>query len=474
MVEIHSRRAEAMMSPLLLLALAAGRLQAQTPSPLTAEDCALLLAHPPEHVAPMRGISLEEAKKLAERAKSQCAGPPPSSGDHRHHEARGTLGEYAMARDAGGTTWQPEAAGMDGVHRAVDRWTFMAHGFFNAGFDHQGGRRGGDAAFTASMFMGSAQRPLGPGRLTVRAMGSADPILTPRGYPLLFQTGESEDGVHPLVDRQHAHDLVMELASSYSVPLGSGKSAFAYVGLPGEPALGPPVFGHRASGQSMPDAPISHHWLDSTHLSYGVATVGAVIGPVKVDASAFNGREPDHRRYGLERGPLDSRSARVSYNPNPHWSFQVSGGRLQNPEPLEPGVSIDRLSASASFASEVAGKALAATAAWGRNAHRPGLTLDAYLAEATMKLTKAAEVFLRFEQAEKHGLQEHHGHGADEAFPVRKWSAGAARDLFKLASVRYGIGAMASVAKPPSELKHAYGASPASAFVWMRARLGDK
>lgn len=457
-----------MAHPLIVLALAAVPLQAQSQAPLSADDCALLLAHPPEHVAPMKGIPLEEAQTLAERAKAECAGQAPGGGGHHDHHARGTLGNYPMARDAGGTSWQPEASGMDGVHRRVGRWALMAHGFLNGGFDHQGGKRGGDAAYTASMFMGSAQRPLGPGELTVRAMGSADPLLSPRGYPLLFQTGESEDGVTPLVDRQHPHDLVMEASAGYSLPLGPGKSAFAYAGLPGEPALGPPVFAHRASGRAMPDAPISHHWLDSTHLSYGVATLGAVLGPFKIDASAFNGREPDHRRLGLEPARFDSRSARLSYNPDPHWSLQVSRGRLVNPEPLEPGVSVDRMTASASFASDVAGRPLAATAAWGRNAHRPGPTLDAFLAETTLRLTKAAELFFRFEQAEKHGLHERHG---QEAFSVRKWSAGAARDLFKLASVRYGVGAMASLNRPPSELKHAYGGSPASAFVWVRARL---
>jgi hypothetical protein len=32
---------------------------------------------------------------------------------------------------------------------------------------------------------------------------------------------------------------------------------------------------HRPS-QHDPDAPIGHHWQDSTHITFGVATLGAV------------------------------------------------------------------------------------------------------------------------------------------------------------------------------------------------------
>ena len=126
------------------------------------------------------------------------------------------------------------------------------------------------------MLMG--QRPAGPGTLGLRAMLSLDPTQGKSGYPLLFQTGETADGETHLVDRQHPHDLFMELAASYSVPLGHEGSAFVYFGLPGEPALGPPAFMHRFSAMRNPEAPLTHHWLDSTHITFGVATVGVSRG----------------------------------------------------------------------------------------------------------------------------------------------------------------------------------------------------
>ena len=138
----------------------------------------------------------------------------------------------------------------------------------------------------------------------------------------------------------------MELAGSYS--LSSGKrSLFLYGGLPGEPALGPPAFMHRFSGMNIPVAPITHHWLDSTHITYGVLTAGAVVDRVKVEASAFRGREPDQNRWDIESPWLDSYSFRLSVNPTEHWATQVSYGRLQSPEQLEPDVDQERTTASA-------------------------------------------------------------------------------------------------------------------------------
>ncbi len=158
------------------------------------------------------------------------------------------------------------------------------------------------------MAMALAQRNVGSGGDTwqVRAMLSPDPFMGKRGYPLLLASGETADGVTPLVDRQHPHDLFMELSSTYTHRLAPQTSVFLYGGLPGEPAFGPPAFMHRLSILDSPEAPISHHWLDSTHITFGVLTAGLVHGDWKVEASRFHGREPDEHRYDIETGALDS------------------------------------------------------------------------------------------------------------------------------------------------------------------------
>ncbi|HEV2321946.1 MAG TPA: hypothetical protein VGT42_06225, partial [Gammaproteobacteria bacterium] len=258
----------------------------------------------------------------------------------------GSLGAYPMSRESSGTSWQPDATPMPGIMSVEGDWMIMVHGYLNQVRDHQGGPRGDTKDFSNSMLMLMADRSWGADTLGLRSMLSLDPLMGKDGYPLLLQTGESADGVHPLVDRQHPHDLLMELSASWSHAFDSASSLFVYAGLPGEPALGPPAFMHRASGLDNPEAPISHHWLDSTHVSFGVLTAGYTWRQLRFEASAFHGREPDQFRYNIETGPLDSASARVSWNPDEEWSVQVSRGHIHSPEELEPDVNQQRSTAS--------------------------------------------------------------------------------------------------------------------------------
>ena len=204
-------------------------------------------------------------------------------------------------------------------------WMLMLHGFAFGMYDDQSGPRGDRRFLSANMVMGMAQHPVGAGTLGLRSMLSLEPATIGReGYPELLQTGETADGKTPLIDRQHPHDLFMELSTSYSLPLATQRSVFLYMGLPGEPALGPPTFMHRFSGSENPEAPLLHHWLDSTHITFGVVTAGVVVDNWKLEASAFRGREPDQFRYDIEAPKLDSFSARVSWNPVRELSIHMS------------------------------------------------------------------------------------------------------------------------------------------------------
>ena len=183
-------------------------------------------------------------------------------------------------------------------------------------------------------------------------MLSPDPLMGKRGYPLLLASGETANGIDRLIDRQHPHDFFMELSASVSQNIGPKSSVFLYGGLPGEPAFGPPAFMHREAILDSPEAPISHHWLDSTHISFGVLTAGVVLDRVKLEVSRFNGREPDQHRWNIETGPLDSTAVRLSWNPTAELSLQGSWGHFDEPEQLEPGVDQKRWSASALYARE--------------------------------------------------------------------------------------------------------------------------
>ena len=390
---------------------------------------------------------------------------------HGHAAMTGLYGSYPMTREASGTSWQPDRARHLGVHRMAGRWMLMLHGFADLVADDQGGPRGDEKRFGANMIMGMARRDLGPGRLGVRAMLSAEPAtIGKRGYPLLLQTGETSDGRTPLIDRQHPHDLFMELSLSYSLSSGS-RSVFLYGGLPGEPALGPPAFMHRFSGAAFPQAPITHHWLDSSHITFGVLTAGAVAGAWKVEASAFRGREPDENRWDVETPKLDSHAFRLSWNPTPALALQASRGRLKGPESLEPGIDIDRTTASAIWAADLKPGHAEVTAAWGRNRDRPGPALDAFTAEAALEIAGRHTVFARAERVEKNELVPEGDPRAGTVYDVGSWSGGYRFDLWKRGHAAAGIGILATVAAVPAGLRGDYGTDPRSTMLFARVTL---
>jgi hypothetical protein len=299
--------------------------------------------------------------------------------------AKALFGSYAMSRESTGTAWQPDSSPHSGWHFMEGEWMLMLHGTGQLVYDHQGGPRGADKTFSANMLMLMGRRPFGEGAVGFRAMVSAEPLtIGSGGYPLLLQTGETGDGRTPLLNRQHPHDLLMELATTYSRPIAERASVFAYFGLPGEPALGPPAFMHRFSAEEIPAAPITHHWLDSSHISFGVATLGVVRGNVKLEGSLFTGREPDQHRYDFDRPRFDSYAFRLSYNPGENWSLQASFGHLKSLEQLTPQVNQDRVTASAIYNRRWNSTNWQTLIAWGRDINKPGHGLNAYLLESTM------------------------------------------------------------------------------------------
>jgi hypothetical protein len=192
-----------------------------------------------------------------EEGMSMDDGSMSHEGHMDHMHMTGMYGSYPMTREASGTSWQPDSSHHEGLHLMKDDWAIMVHGYFQGVYDHQGGQRGDEKWLGNSMLMIMAQHPLAGGTFGFRNMLSLDPATVGKnGYPDLLQTGETANGQTPLIDRQHPHDLFMELAATYSHPLSEGQSAFAYFGYPGEPALGPVTFMHRYSGIEFPEAPI--------------------------------------------------------------------------------------------------------------------------------------------------------------------------------------------------------------------------
>lgn len=397
-------------------------------------------------------------------AGESMQGMPGMEGMEHMHEMPGMaafLGPYAMTREASGTSWQPESAPHEGLHSNRGPWQLMTHGYAMQTYSDQAGRERDTKSFSENMLMGMASRQLGPGRLGLRAMLSAEPwTIGATGYPLVLQTGETADGRTPLRARQHPHDLFMELAATYSLPVGRDHSVFLYVGEPGEPALGPPAFMHRFSGMDNPEAPLSHHWLDSTHIAYGVVTLGWIRGDWKLEGSAFNGHEPDQQRTDLEAPKLNSYSFRASYQPAPNWSFQASVGHLMSPEQLEPGVNTTRSTASVMYNRPLPAGNWQTTLAWGQNDRSPGRTTNALLLESGLAFAGRHTLFGRVERLGNDELL-----GTGQVATVGKLSLGYIYDALAVKVLTAGIGVEGSVAGVPRELLPHYGSQ--TLYSWM-------
>src|ERR1700739_4839618 len=93
----------------------------------------------------------------------------------------GTLGPYAMTRDASGTSWQPDAAAHGGFMDQLGGGEVMGHALLNGVYDSQSGPRGDTQWFVSGWLMGAARRDLDAGDvLNLRAMLSPEPFMGDR------------------------------------------------------------------------------------------------------------------------------------------------------------------------------------------------------------------------------------------------------------------------------------------------------
>lgn len=400
------------------------------------------------------------------------------------------LPDIPMQQESSGTSWQPEASPMEAIHVPAGGWEVMFHGNAFLRLNSQdvfgSGTRGDTQVDVPNWFMAMASRPLGTASvLGLRAMMSLDAAIAgERGYPLLFQSGETFGGGQPLIDRQHPHDLFSELAVSFGQRLSDKAGVFAYFGLPGEPTIGPPAFMHRPSAMHLPDSPIGHHWQDATHIVFGVATFGARYGIFKLDGSVFTGREPNEARFDIDRPRFDSYSLRLSANPNDRWALQVSRGFLKSPETLEPDEDVWRTTASAMYNTPFGRSGAWSNAfVWGLNqsAGDPDEghgALHSFLLESDLDFGRSA-VYTRLELTQKDthelGLEPDIIIGGPplqfeegDKFNIGTWSLGAARDIVRFGDLKLMLGAHGTLYRVPSDLKPIYGDFPVSAQVYLR------
>jgi hypothetical protein len=384
----------------------------------------------------------------------------------------------SMDRMGSGTTWVPDAAPIPSLYFAAPgRWDVTGHGVTFAQYDVQGGPRGASQAGSLNWLMLMASHTLYGGRFQARTMLSLDALtVTPSGYPLLLQSGEAFDG-EPLHDRQHPHDFFMELSGLYERPMTRSVGLMLYAASSGEPALGPIAFMHRPSAMDNPTAPISHHWQDATHISFGVLSAGLFTHTLKIEGSIFNGREPDQHRFNFDPITLDSYSGRITYNPTPEWSFTGGYGFMKSPEALNPSESMHRATASMLHGVPLGTDGQwASSIVYGANEHA-GLRLShSLLLESEAVLDARHTLFGRAEYVQKSAEDlvldtPQYGFPSDARFDVSAATLGYIRELTRFGRGTLGVGAMGTLSVVPATVSSVYGSrTPLGAMVFLRVR----
>jgi hypothetical protein len=384
-----------------------------------------------------------------------------------------------LMQEASGTSPNPASAPMPMRMMMRDNWNlnFMADAFVTD--TQQSGPRGGDKLYSTNVFMGSAEHAIGRGAFLFDLMLSLEPAtITDREYPLLFQTGETAFG-KPIEDGQHPHNLVMALGLHYARPLSSQAIFEAYFAPVGDPALGPVAYPHRASAAEIPQAPIGHHWEDSTHISYEVATVGLKYKIVRLETSGFHGGEPNENRWNIATGAMDSWSTRLSFFPTQDWTAQVSVGRITHPESYEPD-DIVRTTASVEYSRPLAHSDWSTSFIFGRNHYTAtGTGGNAFLAESVIPFRRENFFTGRWESVDKDDLfaaqpaieQQLLQTAGTNTFRIGAYTLGYTRYFPLWAPIETGFGANFSTYTLPAAIVPFYGAHPFGVNVYLHFQL---
>jgi hypothetical protein len=347
-------------------------------------------------------------------------------------------------------------------------WTWSVDAAAFGGYNYQHRKfTDFDEIESQNWLMTSLNRMFGNGSdVAVIGMFSFEPFtLRDIGSPQVFQTGETFNGA-PLIDYQHPHDLIMNLGAEFAQRVGATTVTIAGYAV-GPAPIGPPVFMHRRSAIDNPQAPLSHHNLDSSHVTPGVISFGVERSGVRVEAGAFHGQEPDEDRLDLDTAALDSWAVRASWADGP-WRFQVSGGDLKTPERTSP-YDASRVTASASYFKGDENRSIAWTAAFGQNREVFG-NLEAYLFEGSHRAGRRT-VYVRAENVDKdildagfHPIGVQHTHRQSN---VTAFTAGYLRDIVSRPFGSFGIGGDITGYLVPENLEEPYG-SPVSFHIFLR------
>jgi hypothetical protein len=297
-------------------------------------------------------------------------------------------------------------------------------------------------------------------------------VGTPLANAPLFRFGDVASRIYGLDHESRYQRSVSEIAATYSYPLSRRSSLFGYMGMPGDPALGPPPsYLRRFSEIIEPQTQMPVESLDSPGAISQVFTVGYVWRNLKVESSAFSSRDPEKRPVQTDSLKLDSRSSRLSFNPSPNWALQISRGYLSNLDQLMPYGEVRRTTVSATYNRAFSNANWQTTFAWGHNARRDRESTNGYLLESTFKVANRHAFFSRLEQVGSDDLLRTNESISRQAFKMNKLSIGYFHEVRGGGPVNFDVGGLISRYRVPSAMTASYGNEPTTYLVFVRMKL---
>ncbi len=402
----------------------------------------------------LKNIHSSRGKK--ERMNPSLRRPPKEYLNTEAENDNSILINIPLSMQGSGTSWQPESSAPPYLIFNSSNWSFYFRGAVFPRYTHQAGKRGSSLWDAPDWIMGQAQTDLGQdNQLAIRAILSAERITEGgNGYPLLFQTGSVYNSI-PSVDRQHPDDFISELSAAFSGKITRNSSFYIYFGYPGEPAVGPPAFYSRQSAKYIPDAPIGLQWQDASRVSFGVVTLGMVYNNIKLEGSVFNGSQPDGNSYGFDKPKLNSYGGRISYNPVPTLSFQLSSGNIK--DPYELGNRIIRTTASAIYNTRLNNNAAwASSFIWGENNQNLIGRSESFLSESTLDFSAFA-VYARAEFVQKTDGELGITKNLNQKFWLGEFTLGIAKKFLLPDNLDLAFGAQGTLYGIPDNLTAYYG-----------------
>lgn len=260
------------------------------------------------------------------------------------------------------------------------------------------------------------------------------------------------------------------VSASHPLSRSGNKSIFGYIGSSGSVALGPPdSLMRRYAGLDTPDTTLSPHWLYPENGTANVFTVGYSWRDLKFERSVFSSETPD-QPANKNLLKLDSRSLRLSYNPSPSWTLQISRGSISGLDQMVPNGDVKRTTISATYHTDIQGSEWQTTLAWGRNARKFRETTMGYLFESTLRFSGANVFFGRLEQVGSDELMRENESVQARLFKMNKLTLGYFRNVNASARVKFDVGILANRHFIPSEMATPYGASPTGYMVFIRLK----